>query len=147
MYYKEHFSLEIKNKLTSFFKKIVKDEVFIMFFIDEDPRGEVCICFEIKCKGNTIAKFSLDSLQGCNGVLISHDLYVHPDFRGKGIASFFQKIKEEIAKEGNFSKLIATVNSTNCVEIHILEKYGWKRISFFVNKRTGNLVSVYEKDL
>ena len=54
---------------------------------------------------------------------------------------------EAIARRLGYSLLQATVVSTNEAEIHILEKFGWKRGASFTNRRTGNDVIVYFKDL
>lgn len=94
-----------------------------------------------------ICSFSLIELPGCCGVLVSFHMYIEEKYRGKGIATFLQEIKEDIARENNYTVLLGTVRSDNPIEIHTLEKSGWKKINSFKNHRTYNDVEIWTKEI
>ena len=96
---------------------------------------------------NRVCTFSMSEFPGCCGIVISHNTTVYKKYEGKGINTFLQEIKEDIAVSNGYSKMLATVVSTNEAEIHILEKAGWRKALEFVNKRTGNTVLTYLKDI
>ncbi len=95
-----------------------------------------------------VAKFSLKELPGCCGVLVSFHTHVTERYRGKGINTFLQSIKEDIAGSNGYTLLMATVNIVdNPAEVHVLEKSGWARVDDFTNSRTGNHIGVFTKKI
>lgn len=96
---------------------------------------------------STVVNFRLQELPGCCGILVSYNTAVYPKYRGKGVNSFLQGIKEKIAEANGYTVLVATTRADNAAEIHILEKYGWVRSYDFVNNRTRNPVVFYIKNL
>jgi hypothetical protein len=94
-----------------------------------------------------VCVFSLEQLPGCCGVLISYHVNVRLPYQNKGVNSFLQGIREEIARHNGYTMLMCTTTGDNLHEIHILEKYGWKLADSFNNKRTTNDVLVYTKTL
>ena len=94
-----------------------------------------------------VVSFSLKELPGCCGVLVSYNVRVCRELRNKGINSFLQGIRQEIAKHNGYTMLLCTTTSENHQEIHILKKYGWKRAKNFVNARTGNKVLIFTKTI
>lgn len=101
----------------------------------------------VKFYAREVVRFSLKELPGCCGVLVSYHVQVRKPWQGKGINSFLQEVKEEIARSNNYTILMCTTTSNNRAEIHILEKYGWKQILYFTNNRTGNTVLTYVKEV
>jgi len=49
--------------------------------------------------------------------------------------------------EAGYSATICTVTSTNTKQINILLKNGWKGVHSFKNRRTGNTVEIWVKDI
>lgn len=94
-----------------------------------------------------IFSFSLTQMPGCCGLLISHNTWVDSMYRGKGIAQFLQDIKESIAVEAGYSQLICTANNKERAQLHILGKNHWESVVEFHNKRSGNAVYIYVKDI
>jgi hypothetical protein len=92
-----------------------------------------------------IVSFSMSFLYGCRGVLISHGMEVTPIWRGKGIATRIQPLKERIAKDLRASLLLATVRADNDAEKAVI-KY-WHLVDTFTNERTGNKIEIYTKVL
>lgn len=104
--------------------------------------------FEIQTpRGNFIARFSFSYLPSCSGIIVSHGLMVHPDFRGMGIAQTLQTLKKEIARDLKASMMLATVNATNAPQKSILDKFGWQTIKSFFNRKTGNNIEIQVIDL
>lgn len=115
---------------------------------EKNPYGENTIAIGRTSRskfGMPIIFFSLTQLPGCCGVLVSHNMLIHKDYRNKGVGTFLQGIKEEIAKDNGYTSMLATVVESNKAEIHILEKAGWEPESCFINNRTGNTVWYYTK--
>lgn len=94
-----------------------------------------------------VGTFSLDQLPGCCGSMISYHTFIYSPYRGKGVGQYLLKFKEKIAREDGYSNIIATTTSGNGPEIHNLEKNGWVKINSFLNKRTGNTVLTWTKNL
>lgn len=115
---------------------------------NEYYRNTVIVSTELPNNYKTqVVTFSLKELPGCCGVLVSYHTQVSHQFQGKGINSFLQEIKEQIARDNNYSCLMATVTSENKAQIHILEKFGWEKVSEFKNCRTSNTVLTFVKNL
>lgn len=67
------------------------------------------------------------------------------------------EIKFAIAMAAGFSSILCTTilkhkdheeaPETSTIELHILEKFGWIKIHEFLNKRSGNTIGVFWKDL
>jgi len=94
-----------------------------------------------------VVQFDLEIMPGCRGILVSTHTYVHERFRNMGINTFLQKVKNRIAKENDFSLLLATTRRDNDPEVHILETSGWKKIHEFGNKKTYNDVIFWVKEV
>ena len=104
--------------------------------------------FEGRDQGRAAAGFTLMEQPNCCGLLISTRSWVAGTHQKQGIAQSLMSLKEAIAKAFGYSALIATVNITgNPVEVHILEKHGWKLTETFTNGRTANVVGIYTKVL
>lgn len=82
--------------------------------------------------------FSLTAFPGNCGMVVSHSLWLSEKSRGKGLGSFLQYFKKKIASKYGFSLMYCTTIVTNDVENHLLEKFGWKKVNTFLNRRTGN---------
>lgn len=92
--------------------------------------------------------FTLTQQVNCCGILVSTQTFVSEGLRGRGIAQEMMYLKEALAKEFGYSLIMATVNMTgNPAEVHILEKFGWKLNSSFINSRTKNQVGIYTKEI
>jgi len=96
----------------------------------------------------TFAEFTLVEQVNCCGAMVSTRTWVMQSHAGRGIAQAMMPLKEAIAKEFGYSTLAATVNmSGNPKEVHILNKQGWSKGHEFLNKRTGNTVGFFFKNI
>jgi hypothetical protein len=94
-----------------------------------------------------VVRFSLEQLPGCCGVLVSYHVEVRKKYQNKGINSYLQGIREQIARHNGYTMLMCTTTLDNLAEIHILKTHGWTCDSAFVNKRTAHGVMVFTKVL
>lgn len=149
-------STEVQNKMTEGVSKLIGESVIIGNLLrgqypDERPaydRNTVTLCTSLPLSFRTeVATFSLKQLSGCCGVLVSYHTRVAKRFQNKGINSFLQEIKAQIAKDNGYTMLLATVTKDNAAQIHILEKHGWVSSSEFVNRRTTHSILVFTKIL
>ena len=74
-------------------------------------------------------RFSLSFMPGNRRTLISHDVFVEPEHRGKGLGRRWLEERERIARECGATLLLATVRCENKIENHLLKSHGWKRFT------------------
>jgi GNAT superfamily N-acetyltransferase len=96
---------------------------------------------------NCIYQFRIESFNGCGGVAIVRDVYLHESFRGKGLGIKFLNLQEELAKDFGYSAMMCSVVLGNHPQQKILAKNDWKVMALFHNKRSGNHVRLYYKKL
>lgn len=63
-----------------------------------------------------------------NGSLFLSKLYVHPEFRGKGIASYMFHQFIEMCKKNDLSKIWLTCNRHNTNTLEIYEHWGFRKV-------------------
>lgn len=128
---------------------LLRKEIGDDFRIQCDTRSSnFSINFWLRAGNRDIAHFELVQQTNCCGILVSTNTIVYEGYRGQGLAQNMMPLKEALAKEFGFSLLLATVNMTgNPVEVHILEKFGWKLKDSFVNSRTKNTVGIFTKEI
>ena len=97
--------------------------------------------------GRNFAEFGLDMLDGCCGVVVSHHVQVYPSFQGKGLGQLLLQIRQEAILQAGYTMMIATSIADNKRENHILQKNGFKPMHQFVNARTNNTVTMWQKNL
>jgi hypothetical protein len=99
-------------------------------------------------KVNTrVTTFVLESMSGCNGIAISKKVYMYPRYRGFGYGSIFCNLREELSRYFGFASIMCTVVSGNEPQEKIMAKNGWNLINEFYNKKTGNAIKIFSKNL
>ena len=96
---------------------------------------------------NTWASYKLDQLPGCCGVVVSNGAFIDKDQRGVGLGTFFHNERIELSKYLGYSCMMATTTNNNLTEQHILKSSGWNNVHSFTNRRTGNRVQIWIKDI
>lgn len=92
--------------------------------------------------------FCLSLVPGCQVLLVSHNMIVEPEFRGRGIATKLQIVKERIAKELRATALLATVRSDNTPQQKIMGKIdAWEKIKTMENPNTKDKFEIWAKDI
>jgi hypothetical protein len=88
--------------------------------------------------------FTLAPLPGCCGVVVSIDSYLA---KNEASGKIFHELKAAVARELGYSRMIATTQTRNFPELIGAAKNGWKMHEAFINKRTGEQLTVMEKAL
>lgn len=94
-----------------------------------------------------ICAFRLSEYHGNCGILVSHNMYIYHEHRGKGLGQLLQPFKEKVAKLYNYTMMQATTLKTNDAENHILQKFDWQKLYEFTNRRTKNDIIIWQKEL
>ena len=92
-------------------------------------------------------RYALSPFPDCCGLVISHDAWLDKDNRGLGLGTYFHKERLKLMKDLGYSCGICTVLKDNIIERHVLGQNGWKKIHEFKNKRTGNDLEIWVKDI
>lgn len=93
------------------------------------------------------AEWTLAGMPGCCGMVVSTAASVFSDFRKKGLGTFLNLVRVDIAKRMEYGALMCTDIEKNTPQRKILEKNEWKEIYSFRNPRTNNTVIVSCVDL
>lgn len=110
-------------------------------------RGVSMSLYHPSSYNSTIAQFNLVMLPGCCGVVVSHGMFIAPDYRDKKLNNLLNSFKIEMAVDAGYSLMICTDISTNEPEKKTLARNGWKDIYRFTNKRTHNVIDLTIKDI
>lgn len=97
--------------------------------------------FEYK---ENIAEYNLTEFPGSTGdIMISHGMWVNPNYRGQGIGNKTHKRRLAEAARLGKSYLMCTCNMTNEVELHILDRHGWKKLDEFISECSCERIGVF----
>lgn len=114
----------------------------------EELQGEQVTLSETP-EGNWIASksmswwFTVAGFPGCSRLMISYNSVVRNP--GCGLGQKLHKWRIAVAKKLGFTYMLATVNSDNAPQVHIMHKYGWQQLASF--KNDNHIVLLFGKDL
>lgn len=94
-----------------------------------------------------ICTMKITPMVGCKGVAIFHDKRVHESHRNKGVGTFTNNFACWLSWELGYSVAMCSVIEGNMAQRVVLAKNGWNDVVEFLNKRTGNEIVLYTKDL
>lgn len=98
-------------------------------------------------KAENIASFSMKEAPGCCGLIFSFHSNVTQMYRGRGIGTILNQMRQKIAYELGYSAIICTDIESNESQLRILKSQDWAKVFAFVNRRTSNEVGVHMKAL
>ncbi len=58
-------------------------------------------------------------------------VYVHPDFRGRGIGAALLVLLVEAARRGRFHSIMALIDGDNAVSVRLHERFGFRHVGTF----------------
>lgn len=97
---------------------------------------------------STVAKFTLASLPGCCGVVVSINSWINPENRRDyHIGEKFHELKAKTAKYFGYSTMLMTTQLRNMPQVVGASKAQWKFIHYFRNSRTTNDIGLAVKDI
>lgn len=82
--------------------------------------------------------FTFAAQPGNCGIVVSTGTWLAPEMRGKLLSYPMQRIKEQIARNMQYTIMIATIIETNTPSIKSAIGSGYREIERFANRRTGN---------
>ena len=135
-----NISIEIQISLKGKFEKI---ESYNLVYV-KNSEGSI---FKIISNNTIISHFKLIQMIGCCGICVSTGVYVHNEYRNKGVNTILNNFRIDIAKELGYGLLLCTDVSNNTAEVKTLDKNGWKHIYNFKNPRTSNKINISIKEL
>lgn len=96
---------------------------------------------------NAFGAFTLACFRGSTNIAESCNVWISPEYRGKGQGSQQHLDRLEIAKTAGINQLVATVDDENLPEIKILTKNAWKKLHPIKSNFTENKINLWIKDL
>lgn len=114
------------------------------YYIIHKPEG-VVYSDETANQMSYIAKFSLQQLPGCCGVVVSYHAATFGGYMHKGLGKFLNHMRLEWARAMGYGVVLCTdiTNVTSPTwEQSILTKNGWKELYKFKNPRTTNNITM-----
>ena len=135
-----NISIEIQISLKGKFEKI---ESYNLVYV-KNSEGSI---FKIISNNTIISQFKLIQMIGCCGICVSTGVYVHNEYRNKGVNTILNNFRIDIAKELGYGLLLCTDVSNNTAEVKTLDKNGWKHVYNFKNPRTSNKINISIKEL
>lgn len=88
----------------------------------------------------------IDSLPGCTQVAVFHSVF-NPGVRGEGRGKLAHDARIDQARYLGYNTALCTVNMDNSIQLHILEKAGWKCVHKFNSIKTNHTVGIFVKDV
>lgn len=58
-------------------------------------------------------------------------IYVHKDFRGRGMGAALLERLVEAARQGGFHSIMALIDGDNAVSVHLHERFGFRHVGTF----------------
>lgn len=90
-----------------------------------------------------VALFKLVCLPGCCGVVVSTGAFVDTSFRGRGLGTLLNQMRQQMTYDLGYTVLLCTDVESNEPQQRILQSQGWMPREAFVNRRTGNRVLMH----
>lgn len=88
----------------------------------------------------TISTWQLYQLQHCCAFMVSCNVNVSEDYRGKRIGTILNQLRQDIGRLLGYSAILCTDIEKNEHQRKLLKTNGWKDIHSLVNKRTNNRI-------
>lgn len=94
----------------------------------------------------SLARFSLEPMPGCCGIVVSTGSYKDPIFSWVN-GDHFHELKARVAASFGYKTMLMTTQLRNIPEVVGASKARWKFFHFFRNSRTNNDIGIAVKDL
>jgi hypothetical protein len=142
------FAKEISDFIKEECEDLSKHQFSIGIDLNELPGDEVnlMISYNVGDERSTIINTRLKEVPQCCGMCLCYNNLVYSSyFLNDKLRTIIDNIKTFIAKNSGYSCMMITDIKSGY--IRLLERNGWKKIHYFINKRTNNEISVLIKDI
>jgi len=89
-----------------------------------------------------ISSFKLYQLQHCCAIMVSCNVIVKKEYRGKRIGTILNQLRQDIGRLLGYSLVLCTDIEQNKHQRQLLKTNGWTDVYSVVNKRTKNRVYI-----
>jgi GNAT superfamily N-acetyltransferase len=90
-----------------------------------------------------VSNFTFSPMPGNCGIVVSNGVFVHPEWRKRGLGKLLNLVRIDIASMLGYGALLCTDVLDNIPQQKILGSNGWADIYRFINPRTKNNISVH----
>lgn len=98
-------------------------------------------------EGVVVGHVYFSPFSGSDSIVVSHGLYIKPEFRGSAYSSIFQELRAKLAWRLGYSRMMAVINMSNIPQVISAAKHGWTFVKTFEERRTKHLLCVIEKGI
>lgn len=98
--------------------------------------------YKITIDGKMLSTWKLYQLPHCCAIMVSCNVQVTNEFRGKRVGTVFNQLRQDIGRLLGYSCVMCTDIAQNTNQRKLLKTNGWKDIHEVKNKRTGNTVFI-----
>lgn len=119
-------------------------EEFINQYNPEDiQKGQANFIFAMTIGQKPIARFILQDMVNCSGIIINSDVFVSKLYLNRGLASMINLFCIDFCKYYGYGIIQATDKDMNEYQKKIFIKNGWKNVADFINPKTLNRINVW----
>ncbi len=119
-------------------------EEFISQYNPEDiQKGQANFIFSINTGQKAVARFILQDMINCSGIIINSDVFVSKSLINKGVGTLINKFCIDFCKYYGYGIIQATDKEANEFQRKIFIKNGWTKIADFVNPKSLNKINVW----
>jgi len=119
-------------------------EEFISQYNPEDiQKGQANFIFAITIGQKPIARFILQDMVNCSGIIINSDVFVSKLYLNKGLGSLINLFCIDFCKYYGYGIIQATDKDMNEYQKKIFIKNRWKLVADFINPKTLNRINVW----
>lgn len=119
-------------------------EEFINQYNPEDiQKGQANFIFSINSGQKAVARFILQDMINCSGIIINSDVFVSKFLQNKGIGGLINKFCIDFCKYYGYGIIQATDKEVNEFQKKVFIKNGWSKIADFINPKSLNKINVW----
>lgn len=144
------FPVELTRQQGNLFRPVREDATILAQpELDFNPRELSFFSITNGDRSKTVAHFKVSAFPGCCAYAISTGVVVGHAYRRNGINKIALRIRELIARHTGYTALIATTttHAFHAGSLRTLRGAGYKELTETVNRRTGNRVILFIKEL
>ncbi len=119
-------------------------EEFINQYNPEDiQKGQANFIFSINTGQKAVARFILQDMINCSGIIINSDVFVSKSLTNKGIGGLINKFCIDFCKYYGYGIIQATDKDINEFQKKVFIKNGWTKVADFINPKSLNRINVW----
>lgn len=130
--------VEIKIFENSSSVQFTLEEFFQNYNPEDIQKGQCNLVLRFSMNDMAIAACQLRDMYNCDGIVVMTDLFVHQDFRKKGIGLLITKFGMDFSKYYGYGLLQGTDREDNLPQLKIFNKLNWKKGERFTNPKSKN---------